>query len=692
MTLKEKLNLWVKIVGVNPSENKKKYTLYFDGRFSDYDVKKMNDRIKETLEDDETGMFTEAYLSVYLNQFLEKKNISLLEVIQNEEISDFIKDVKTLFDELKKTNAKKVILSEAQKAMSFYGLSCNLDVMSIIEIRTSAMRCMNGGLGLLQFSAGENANEFKFSKDIYMFDNLDALIVCSAKGNLNGVTLGYIRDKKNLANSFFSFIIKNGDNLYLLTDMPKYSHPVQKDMSRCPGRDMSRRIESNLFPYETIANIDTSDLWGNGRYGVSETKAALSTVINEDVPYTVIGTIDNLSEDEAFWFVMMLSLIKNKFYENKLPSLPFSYTKSMVSSSLLEKDSNALVVQNSLPSFELKEVDIKDTYALEYEIKNEKHAGSNDYLADRYADKIDNSILNVIANTDKSKVLEDMYGEKDIEGNKTGCEFKFLNLDTTAGTKEEIEYNQMWLARYNYATAINKEIEKDYMEKCNSLYKTIGEYITHRLGILIEMHLRNELLGYDNCMNGFETSLTEKKISIGNTYEFNNWYNTHISSGTYKYGIPNYGNKTDIKCYFTNTAAGVVISINPKTAEELALVCGISVEELPKELQHYDKKTRRYTGNSILYSVDPFLSVIDDKFNEMVFSITIILSKRKYLEFCNKAGIEAVKFWENEQPVCHTPHNQCIGKYHDKWDGNDIKPMLAKKCKKCKWYKGNINA
>lgn len=692
MTLQEKLDLWVRIAGVNPSEDKKKYTLCFDGRISDYDIRKMNDRIKETLEDDETGMFAEAYLSVYLNQFLEKKNIPLLEIITNKELPDFIDDVKTLYNGLEETNAKEVILSEAKKAMDFYKLPCNLDTISIIEIRTSAMRCMNGGLNLLQFSAGENkANDFKFSKDIYMFDNLDALIVCSAKGNLNGVTLGYIRDKENLANSFFSFIIKNGDNLYLLTDMPKYSHPVQKDMSRCPGRDMSKRIESNFFPYETVANIDTSDLWGHGRYGVSETKAALSTVINEDTPYTVIGTIENLNEAEAFWFIMMVSLIKKKFYENELPSLPLNYTRSMITSSLLEKNTNALVVQSKLPSFELKEVDIKDTYTLEYEVKNKKYAGVNDYLVNRYADKIDNSILNVIANTDKSKLLEDMYEKKNSWGQKTGCEIKFLNLDTTAGTKEEIEYNQMWIARYNYATAINKEIKKDYMEKCNSLYKTIGEYITPRLDILIEMHLKNELLEYDTHRNGFDISLSEKKISIGDTVEFNKWYNTNMSSGTYKYGIPNYGNKADIKCYFTNTSAGVVIRINPQTAEGLALVCGISVEELPEELQHYNKKSHRYIGNSILNNVDPFLSVIDDTFNEMVFSITVILSKRKYLEFCNKAGVEAVKFWENEKPVCHETYRECKGKYRNIWDGKHINIELAKKCQKCKWYKGNEN-
>lgn len=695
MTLQEKLDLWVQITGINPNEDKKKYTLYFDGRLSDYDIKKMNDRIKETLEDDETGMFAEAYLSTYLNKFLEEKKISLLELINNKELSSFVDDVKKLHTALKETNAEEVILNEAKKAMDFYKLPCNLNAIDIIELRTSAMRCMNGKLEMLQFSVGNNkADSFKLSRDIYMFDNLDALILCAAKGNLNGVTLGYIRDKEELTASFFAFIIKNGDNLYLLTDMPKYAHPVQKGMSRCPGRNMSERIDSNWFPYDSVANIDISDLWNSGRYGTKETKDGLSTVINESSPYAVIGNIESLSQYEAFWFVMMASLIKKRFYEEELPILPISYTKSMISSTLLEKNENALIVQNSLPSFELKEVeDIKETQDLEYEIKNEEYIGMYDYLAERYADKIDKSILNVISNTDKSKLIEDTYYKS--SWGKKECYMRFLDLDNQAGTKEQIEYNLKWIARYNYAKAIKMEMKKDVEEKTLLLYDTIKSYITPRLEEIIKMHLRKELIGCKvKSLHNFESNLTNEKEPISATLEFNKWYEGDTRC-RYAYGIPRYANKADMKCHFTGTSAGVVIRVNPRTAEELALVCGISVEELPEELQHYDRKSKKYTGNSILYNIDPFLSVLSDEFNTLDFDVVILLSKKKYLEFCTLAGVEAVKFWQNEHPVCHTSEpygkgDKCKGVYKTRYKNGHFSTDLTEKCKKCKWYKDNI--
>ena len=39
MTLKEKLNLWVKITGLDPSEEKTSFSINLSGKLSDYDIK-----------------------------------------------------------------------------------------------------------------------------------------------------------------------------------------------------------------------------------------------------------------------------------------------------------------------------------------------------------------------------------------------------------------------------------------------------------------------------------------------------------------------------------------------------------------------------------------------------------------------------------------------------------------------------
>lgn len=689
MNLQDKLKLWVDITGVNPQEANRSYSIYMDGRLSDWDIKRMNDRIMECLKYDETGMFAETYLEVYLKKFLENKSVSIMELIENSDLSNFIKDVRTLYDAIKETDASSIILSEAKKAMEFYQLPCDkLTPFSVVELRQSAMNCMNGKLSLRQFSYGAIGSEFKVSKDIYLFKNLDNLIVSAAKGSLNGVSLAYIQDDERITDSYFAFVVKNGGNLYLLSDMPQYAHPAQRNMTRCPGRDMSNRIESNWFPYNTVAGLDTSDLWNSGRYGISGPKNEVSTRLNEDMLYASIGTIDKLEQDEAFWFVMMISLIKEKFYDNEIPKLDISYTKSMINSPLIEQSSNALVVQKELPHMNLSEITIKDTENLTYERTPEDNTIYYQYLIDRYADRIDTEILNVIANTEKGLMVEDKFARKDSFGRKIGCDYLSLDLDMPK-TEEEVIYQQKWIARYNFAKAVTKIAEEEYKKKNSTIQKTIGEYITPRIGRLAVMHLQGKLLGRSVIRKNFGNEYTNEQIPISKIYEFDNWYSNDYRIGNYCYGFYGY-NKADIKCAFTQAKAGVVLQIEPKNADELAMVCGITKEELPVELQNYDSKIDKYYGNPILDNIDPFHWKISDEFNEMRFAITIIMSKEQYLEFCKEAGVEPVKFWLREKPKCfvskNSDQNMCRGSIKSRWVGVKLTRELCKKCTKCKWY------
>lgn len=695
LLLNDRLNLWIKITGVNPAENKKSYKIYMDGRLSEYDIKMMNDRIMESLEYDDSGMFAEAYLDLYFKKFIDNKNISLTEMLENSELADFISDIRTLYNSIKEVNAGNIILNRAKKAMDFYNLpSEQLDLLSVLELHSSAMNCIyNDKLTLKQFSSGNKGNDFKFSKDIYSFKSLDDLIVCSAKGKLNGVTLGYIEDKEELTDSYFSFIIKNGDNLYILSDIPKYKHPVQKGMSRCPGRNMSNRIDSNWFPYESIAGLNTEDLWDSGRYGIKHKDSKeISTNVNEDIPYRIIGNLDMLPQEEAFWLIMMVSLIEKKYYKEDAPVLPLSYTKSMIKSSLLEKTENALTVQRVLPSLDLGLLNtIDETNGLEYD--NDRYNGENDYLIERYKSKVDSTILNIVENSeieqlmieDRSNIIKDSWGKE------VGYKFAPLSF-SYAPTEDEILYNQKWLARYNYANNINKAVEEDYELNKAQISATIENYIKNRLEDLVLMHLKKELKGKKLQFHGFSEEYKEEYISLSQEITFDKWYEDVDARFVFFNNNGNYihPNKSEYRCVFNNKGkADVVIRINCKNADDLALICGISKSDLPVQLQNWDKR-HKYHGNNILDNIDPFAWVIKDKFNDMNFSVDIIMSKKKYIEFCLKAGVDVVKFWEDVKPNCYNFHswtgdNGCIGK--NKYDKN-TGYVLCKKCENCKWRKG----
>lgn len=668
MNIQDKLNLWVKLINVNPTKEQKSYTINMSGRLSNFDIKQMNDKIKEALKYDVTGVFADAYLSEYFEKFIADKNFSVKEMLVNPETESFLADAKILQDALAESDSANMIKSDAEKAMNFYGMSAeDLSLSDIIEIRTSAERCMNGKLRILQFSSGTPSESgFKMSKDIYMYRDIDAMLYCAADNVLDGVSLGYIRDAESLTDSYFAFIIKNGKNLYLLTDKPKYGHPLMSGYRRCPGRDMSRRIENNMFPYDSVANIDTSDLWGSGRYGAKEIddKNALENMEN---PRIKIGTFENMKKCEAFWTVLMISMIKDKFYK-EAPQYEISYTGSMIQTDKIEASEYTLTVRNALPSMKLHDIaSIDDTADCGCE---DKYTVLN-YIVDRYKDRIDKDLLNVIADTDEYALADKKYTYNGGFINSDVIHpVKAFDLSTACGTKEEIEADQKWMARYNYAAQIQKLAEDDYEQHRQSVSLTVGNKIIPRIREICKSFVKGEL--FDCACN----------------QTFSVWYNENTGAD-YKFGYNNYSNKSDMKCTFSGKTPSVVLTINPKNVDKLAFICGCKKEELPEQIQHWKEGTGHY-GNELLDRIDPMSFKISDPFQKMTFKIVILLSKKEYLSICDEAGVKRNKFWELEKPSCFRysrfeDNDTCCGK--KTYDPETKCLVSLKKCRKCKFFK-----
>lgn len=667
MNIQDKLSLWVKLTNVNPAKEQKSYTINMSGRLSDFDIKQMNDKIKEALKYDATGVFADAYLSEYFDKFIADKSFSVKEMLENPETENFLADAKLLQIALAESDSANMIRSDAEKAMSFYGMSAEeLSLADIIEVRTSAERCMNGKLRVLQFSSGAPSESgFKMSKDIYMYCDIDAMLYCAADNVLDGVSLGYIRDEESLTDSYFAFIIKNGRNLYLLTDKPKYGHPLMSSFSRCPGRNMSRRIEDNMFPYDSIAKINTSDLWGSGRYGTKETDNKNALEIMEN-PRIKIGTFENMEKYEAFWAVLMISMIKDKFYK-EVPQYELSYTGSMIQTNKIEASEYALAIRNALPAMELHDIASIDDTA---------DCGCEDdtvlnYIVDRYKDRVDKDLLNVIADTDEYALIDKKYTyNSGFMNSDVFHPVKAFDLSAACGTKEEIEADQKWMARYNYATQIQKLAEDDYEQHRQSVNLTIGNKIIPRVREICKSFVKGELSG---C--------ARKKT-------FSSWYDGSTGAD-YKFGYNNYSNKSDMKCAFSGKTPSVALVIEPKSIDELAFICDCKKEELPEQIQHWGEKVR-YCGNQLLNRVDPMSFQISDPFRKMTFTIVILLSKKEYISICDEAGVEKDKFWELEKPSCFRynrfeDNDTCCGKSTYVPKTSCLVPL--KKCKKCKFFK-----
>ena len=132
---------------------------------------------------------------------------------------------------------------------------------------------------------------------------------------------------------------------------------------------------------------------------------------------------------------------------------------------------------------------------MKYQTELLKFDDDNSSLIKRYKNQVNIDLLNIISNTDKSIMIEDKYAIKDVFGKVQGC--KYLSLDLNqAGTKEEIEYKQKWLLRYNYATEINRLVHEDYEKNASSIIEEIRNLVSARIKDLIIMQLKGKLVGH----------------------------------------------------------------------------------------------------------------------------------------------------------------------------------------------------
>ena len=690
MKLKDMLDLWVKITDVNPQEQKTHYTISFDGRLSDYDIEKMNKKIQQALEYDQTGLFAEAYLSHYFNRYITERNFSLNEYLQNKDMTEYLRDVSNLYEQLQQSTAEKQIMEEAKKAMTFYSLPFEeLSLFDIAEIRTCAENCIEKNLRLLQFRTGEaQSDSFKMSRDILMYKDLNALIVCAAQGDIDGVSMAYIRNETDITLSYFAFVIKNGENLYLLTDQPTFVHPLQSSMTRCPGRNMSRRIETNLFPYDTVANINIDDLWGSGRYGTSEKSESLSTVFSSDtskILYQKIGTIDSLSQTESFWFVMMLSLIKEKFYAKAAPQLKLSYTGSQIIHPMITENETTLIVRKNMPTLTLDNLSYEDIENLTFDAFYEEHYKSDwyQYLLDRYKDVVEEEIYNITPEAD-TLLLED----RNQRNQKTYLPFDVME---ECGTEEEIRYRQKWIARYNYAQKIQSLLDEEFTKNAAHVKQEVKDMIEANLENLVMETIRGNAIDHSHTGRSFEIIYNGETHSMAKISTFDKyWDNYESTTFFFSQGPADIKRKNDIKSVFTGNTPGIAITLNPKTTKGLTCLCGCEKDELPEQVRHWTK-SHYYYGNSILDNIDPVAFTMNDPYNELDFSVTIILSKKEYMQLAEKAGVHVEKFWLSEKPKCFrntfTEKEKCLGDYKIVQNKETFKYQrtLYKKCENCKF-------
>lgn len=631
--LSKALELWQSITGVSPeseSLNSSQWAIY-----------KTYTEIKEAIELDPSEITANLLLSFFVRSHLAQPTLSLLNLIEDESsIQQKLRQPKELLSILESPQIKEVrsrFIERLTKALEKYGALdrddvqkelCKLDQIAIL--RRDALKSISN-LRVDQFRSGPGEPSHitpVYNKTVHQWWNINSLLEASAELP-SGVTLNLIR-QPNLFQSYFCFSVKNGENLYIITDAPDEPHPLFGSMSRRPDKRFSERAGKNWFPYELMDIGYDED---SGR--LFEQESSKRSLVTYQKAAIALKDIKDLEPLCLIWISMMFDLIIEKFWRRDLQLKELSYTGAMIQShqELIEasKSSNGLIKTDnllSLPSLTLS--DVASGNVSEKDV-GDKHDQANLWMEKRYGDKVDQRTLNQIGLPGKKLFLSNRTSEI-IEKPATTSNrllslaereqqrIELVPLDSTSfGTREKLNQDRVFLARYNMATQINVLAQDEYNARKDEVMQWVHTRVNNNLDTLLQ---------WVNGQNVYAPKL-ERQFGTEHPRVF-----LAIKAAKSYFEYPPYAISLGPKestgrqlCALNETIATYQVQIYPTNATELALLAGCNLEELPDVLQHWTS-TEGYYGNNILDRIDPMVWHAKNPWRELKFKVQFALSKR----------------------------------------------------------------
>lgn len=511
---------------------------------------------------------------------------ALYELVERPSVVDFIRDFQ-----------EKVLAAAAAYAMpaaGIAGLQLYLrDKYQVAEIRLAVFRSMRD-LEAHQFVMGRPSGEpLRVNHHIFELWNMNSLLVAMRDQVVDGISLCLIRDPQTVMASYFVFAIRNGENLTILTDRDQGAHPLYWRMSRRPDRAAEKRWMKHWFPYELLDLEAIRDADGFVKGFTAAKRTALVPYHTEAVKLAEIGS---LGPPEFMWLSLIFDRIASVYGQQPrmLPAL--SYTGEMVvRPEALIGQTGAIARRGDytpLAVVPLETADVtRESTAAQWErVPTTSHC----WMEEHYAAQVPAPVLNPVG-AEQPLLLEQQHGLRKAGDCAEGGVLETLS-PVTFGTREQIERDRQWVARYNQMIYIQHLAEQDFDREHGQVVAWWQAQVERRRDFLIEAGARGEF--YSTYMaqgSGWDPALTPEKKNIvallGGSgllragcvlgQQWDSWHG---------WGCAVNGSRRACYAYFTcNNALAI------------ADLLGLDISELPYYLQHYQCRHQRpYPGNPIL--------------------------------------------------------------------------------------------
>ncbi len=659
----EAMNLWVRLTGIDK--------LGRSMSLRSWDIVSMHQELVEALELDPTDATAFLLLEGFREDYFRQRSFSLEELVADPEgTSAYITDVARLRGMLREPGVVEIgdhFTAVVARGLQSYGID-RPDVDAVIAdrfqlglLRRDALRSMRD-LRVDQFLRGDpEPADYRpvRHRQVHVFWNVNSLLraACTMP---SGVMMALVRDP-DAYQSYFVFAVRNGGNLFLVSDAPQSAHPLQRYTRRRPDRELDRRAARNWFPYSLMGLAHDEE---GEAYVQQVNEGALVPLRNVCAP---LKGIAELGPEEVIWSAMMLDLLAARYFREELPERALSYTGEMVRvrDSLTASPGAKLLpvkADGGLEAPPLTVADVRSGTVAESAVG--EHGGRpNQWLEDRYADRVPDEALNIVALPNQGHLLvgpDDgkrtgnpgqalTTGARVVAGKAghrflgEGRDYELRAFDPTSfGPAEGLLADRVFVARHNLALGIQRLADAEYEARRTEVAEWYAMHVRRNLEGLLPLACRGDGFKlfrekddewyFGNDHGGRSRTHVVQVHDLEDKSSDRHLYSYVPISGGFERG------KGSL-CVVHGTRARWQISFSPRTASDLARLAGVEISGLPDVLQNW-RHEDDYRGNHLLDRVDPMAWALRSPWQRMTLRVGLFLSQRAMLALRKKHGMD----------------------------------------------------
>ncbi|WP_454727737.1 MULTISPECIES: hypothetical protein [Cupriavidus] len=652
-TVRHALGLWRNITGIQAGQTSM--------RLADWELRKTFDLLDEAITLDPTEVTAMLLFDFFVDSYLRESKVTLRDLLDKPDaIIDRLvapRELLAILNSRDMLAVREAFTGALSRAIARYDAAEREDVKTLLAtrhdialLRRDALRSM-ATLRVDQFLAGAPEPDHivpVYHRTVHQWWNINSLLAAATRMP-SGVSLNLVRDP-DAYQSYFCFVIRNGGNLFVLSDREALSHPLEAGMRRRPERILAERAARNWFPYELL-NLEYDE--ETRQLYIAESK------VRELVAYQhaalPLKPVAELAPPDLVWITMMFDLIIERFWRQDYKAPALSYTAEMVNTNLTLAN---LATSSSLPVAEyaplaLPPIGVDDVRAANVspEAVGKMENNPNHWMEERYASRIDAGTLNLLAAPGQAFQIEHASGDLqrvDAKEKRTPSIFKekriteMRHMDaTTFGTRDALEHDRLFIARYNLAAQVDMHADAEYRERKDAVTEWYRQRVKANLDTLIGWSMHEHIWVSDGVQDRWNryvrTPAPQRMLDVTSEMgsakayfhgflqrvDANDPYAYTVSGGLYMGsflgGAP--------LCLLNGTKASYYAIFAPTSPQELATLAGCPVEDLPDVLQHWIQ-LEQDTGNHILNRIDPMIWAAHNPWLQLDLSVRLPFSKR----------------------------------------------------------------